>query len=71
MLVLPVVLLHVVSFLISLPDRSMRSFASRIVTNSFGHRLRYYELKPPDAEWDIIFVHCKPATAVVFLGTTP
>jgi len=49
-MVLPVVLLHVASFLFSLHDRSMRPFASRVVTDSFGHTLRCYELKLPDAE---------------------
>src|SRR5882724_8384629 len=65
-LVLPVVLLHVASFLFSLHDRSMKPFASRVVTDSFGHTLRCYELKQPDAEWDIIFIHGTPATATVF-----
>jgi len=66
LLVLPVVLLHVASFLFSLHDRSMRPFASRVVTDSFGHTLRCYELKQPDAEWNIIFIHGTPATAAVF-----
>jgi pimeloyl-ACP methyl ester carboxylesterase len=63
---LPVVLLHVASFLFSLHDRSMKPFASRVVTDSFGHTLRCYELKQPDAEWDIFFIHGTPATAAVF-----
>jgi len=65
-LVLPVVSLHVVSLLFSLHDRSMRSFASRVVTDSFGHTLRCYELKQHDAEWNIVFIHGTPATAAVF-----
>ncbi len=44
----------------------MRPFAPRVVTDSFGHTLRCYELKQPDAEWDIIFIHGTPATAAVF-----
>jgi pimeloyl-ACP methyl ester carboxylesterase len=66
LLVLPVVLLHVASFLFSLHDRSMKPFASRVVTDSFGHTLRCYELKQPDAEWKIVFIHGTPATAAVF-----
>lgn len=66
LLVLPVVLLHVASFLFSLHDRSMKPFASRVATDSFGHTLHCYELKQPDAEWDIIFIHGTPATATVF-----
>ena len=65
-LVLPVVLLHVVSFLFSQHDRSLRPFASRVVTDSFGHTLRCYELKQHDAEWNIVFIHGTPATAAVF-----
>jgi pimeloyl-ACP methyl ester carboxylesterase len=66
LLVLPVVLLHVASFLFSLHDRSMKPFSSRVVTDSFGHTLRCYELKQPDAEWDIVFIHGTPATAAIF-----
>jgi pimeloyl-ACP methyl ester carboxylesterase len=65
-MVLPVVLLHVASFLFSLHDRSMKPFASRVLTDSFGHTLRCYELKQPDAEWNIVFIHGTPATAAVF-----
>ena len=63
---MPVVFLHVVSFLFSLHDSSMRSFASRVVTDSFGHTLRCYELKEPDAEWNIVFIHGTPATAAIW-----
>lgn len=66
LLALPVVLLHIASFLFSLHDRSMKPFASRVVTGSFGHTLRYYELNQPDAEWDIVFIHGTPATAAIF-----
>jgi len=66
LLALPVVLLHIASFLFSLHDRSMKPFASRFVTGSFGHTLRYYELNQPDAEWDIVFIHGTPATAAIF-----
>jgi len=65
-MVLPVVMLHVASFLFSLHDRSMKPFASRVVTDSFGHTLRCYELKQPDAEWNIVFIHGTPATAAIF-----
>lgn len=44
----------------------MKAYASRIVTDSFGHTLRCYELKQPAAEWNIIFIHGTPATAAVF-----
>ena len=66
LLVLPVILLHVASFVFSLHDRSMKAFAARIVTDSFGHRLRCYELKQIDPEWDIVFIHGTPATSAVF-----
>jgi pimeloyl-ACP methyl ester carboxylesterase len=66
LLLLPIVLLHVVSFIFSLHDRSMKAFASRVVVDSFGHTLRCYELKQPDAEWNIVFIHGTPATAAVF-----
>ena len=66
LVVLPVVLLHVASFLFSLHDRSMKPFAARVVTDSFGHTLRCYELKQPDAEWKIVFIHGTPATAAIF-----
>jgi pimeloyl-ACP methyl ester carboxylesterase len=58
--------LHVVSFLFSLHDRSMKPFASRVANDSFGHTLRCYELKQPAADWNIIFIHGTPATAAVF-----
>ncbi len=63
---LPVVLLHVASFLFSLHDRSMKPFSSTVVTDSFGHTLRCYELKQPAADWNIIYIHGTPATAAVF-----
>ncbi len=66
LLVLPVVLLHAVSFFFSLHDRSMKPFASKMVTSSLGHTLRCYELKQPDAAWDIVFIHGTPATAAIF-----
>jgi pimeloyl-ACP methyl ester carboxylesterase len=66
LLVLPVVLLHIASLLFSLHDRSMKSFASKVLTDSLGHTLRCYELKQADAEWDIVFIHGTPATAAVF-----
>ncbi len=66
LLALPVVLLHVASLLFSLHDRSTKPFSSRVTTDSFGHTLRCYELKQPDAEWDIVFIHGTPATAAIF-----
>ena len=66
LVLLPIVLLHVVSFIFSLHDRRMNEFASRVVTDAAGHRVRYYELKQPGAEWNIIFIHGTPATAAVF-----
>jgi len=66
LLILPVVLLHIASFLFALHDRNMRLFASRTVTDAFGHRLHYFELRQPDAEWQIIFIHGTPASAAIF-----
>src|ERR1044071_1961690 len=66
LLILPVVLLHLVSFLFSLHDRNMRSHVSRTVTDSFGQRLHYYELRHPQAPWRIIFIHGSPASAAIF-----
>jgi pimeloyl-ACP methyl ester carboxylesterase len=63
---LPVVSLHVASFLFSLHDRSLKPFPSRVMADSFGHTLRCYELNQPDAEWDIVFIHGTPATAAIF-----
>jgi len=65
-LVSPIVLLHIVSFLFSSHDRSMKPFALRIVTDSSGHILRCCELKQSDAEWDILFIHRRPASAPAF-----
>src|SRR5438105_14215767 len=65
-LVSPIVLLHIVSFLFSSHDWNMKPFASRIVTDSSGHTLRCYELKESDAEWDILFSHRTASTAAVF-----
>jgi pimeloyl-ACP methyl ester carboxylesterase len=66
-LALCIILLHVVSFLFSLHDRSiMKAFASRTLTDSFGHTLRYYEIKQPGAHWNIVFIHGTPATAAIF-----
>jgi len=65
-LILPIVLLHIVSFLISLHNRDMTPFAPIIKTDSFGHTLRCYELRQAGAEWSIVFIHGTPATAAVF-----
>jgi len=64
--VLPVALLHLVSFLFSLHDRNMRSYASGTLIDSFGHRIHYYELVQPQAEWRIVFIHGTPASAAIF-----
>ena len=66
LLVLLIILLHVASFVFSLHDRRMKQFASKVVTDSFGHTLRCYELKQPEAEWNIVFIHGTPATAAIF-----
>ena len=66
LLILPVVLLHAASLLFSLHDRSMRSFASRTIADSFGHRVRFYELHQADADWNIIWIHGTPATGAIF-----
>jgi pimeloyl-ACP methyl ester carboxylesterase len=36
------------------------------VTDSFGHTLHCYELKQPEPEWNIVFIHGTPATATIF-----
>lgn len=59
-------LLHLAGFLFSLHDRSMKAYPSKVVTDSFGHTVRSYELTATNAEWNIIFVHGTPATAAVF-----
>jgi pimeloyl-ACP methyl ester carboxylesterase len=64
--IVPFVGMHCVSVVFALHDRSMKPFASKIVTSSFGHTLRCYELKQADAKWDIVFIHGTPATAAVF-----
>lgn len=61
-----VLLLHGVSFLFSLHDRSMRPYPSKVATDSLGHTLRYYELTQADAEWNLVLIHGTPATAAVF-----
>src|SRR6266568_2082170 len=66
LMALPILLLHFFSFLFSLHNRSLKPFASRVMADSFGHTLRCYELKHPDAEWNIVFIHGTPATAAVF-----
>lgn len=66
LVVVPFIGMHCVSVVFALHDRSMKPFASKIVTSSFGHTLRCYELKQADAKWDIVFIHGTPATAAVF-----
>jgi hypothetical protein len=66
LLVSPLVLLHGASFLFSLHDRSMRAFDSRTMTDSFGHRLHFYQQRQHDADWDIVFIHGTPATGAIF-----
>jgi pimeloyl-ACP methyl ester carboxylesterase len=66
LVILPAVLLHLVGLLFSLHDRNMRSHVSRMVIDSFDHRLHYYELQQPSADWEIIFIHGTPASAAVF-----
>ena len=66
LLALSVALLHLASLLFSLHDRNMKPFSSRLVSDSFGHKLRSYELKQPGAQWNIVFIHGTPATAAIF-----
>jgi pimeloyl-ACP methyl ester carboxylesterase len=73
MLILPValfvgliVLLHGVSFLFALHDRSMKPYPVKFLNTPDGYRVRYYETKQPDALWDLVFIHGTPATAAVF-----
>jgi pimeloyl-ACP methyl ester carboxylesterase len=64
--IVPFIGMHCVSVVFALHDRSMKPFASKIVTSSFGHTLRCYELQQADAKWDIVFIHGTPATAAIF-----
>lgn len=64
--VVPFIGMHCVSVVFALHDRSMKPFAPKVVTSSFGHTLRCYELKQADAKWNIVFIHGTPATAAVF-----
>jgi pimeloyl-ACP methyl ester carboxylesterase len=64
--IVPFVGMHCVSVVFALHDRSMKLFASKIVTSSVGHTLRCYELKQANAKWDIVFIHGTPATAAIF-----
>ncbi len=66
LLIVLVLSLHGVSFLFSLHDRSMRPYTSKVLTDSYGHKVRYYELTQSDAEWNLVFIHGTPATAAVF-----
>ncbi len=66
LVVLPFILMHAVSVVFALHDRSMKPYASKVVTSSFGHTLRGYELKQADALWDVVFIHGTPATAAIF-----
>jgi len=63
---LPILLLHLFSFLFSLHNRSLRAFSSRMVADSSGHQVRLYERLEPGAEWNIVFIHGTPATAAIF-----
>lgn len=67
LVVLPFILMHAVSVVFALHDRSMQPYAAKVVTSSFGHKLRCYELRQADAEWDIVFIHGTPATAAAFI----
>ncbi|MGB8170188.1 MAG: alpha/beta hydrolase [Chthoniobacteraceae bacterium] len=66
LVVVPFIGMHCVSVVFALHDRSMKPYASKVVTSSLGHTLRCYELKQADAKWDIVFIHGTPATAAVF-----
>lgn len=66
LVVVPIVGMHCVSVFFALHDRSMKPFASKVVTSAFGHTLRCYELQQADAKWDVVFIHGTPATAAVF-----
>jgi pimeloyl-ACP methyl ester carboxylesterase len=59
-------LVHGASLVLSAHDRAMKPFNSRVVTNSAGHLLHWYELKQPEAEWNIVFIHGTPGTAAAF-----
>jgi pimeloyl-ACP methyl ester carboxylesterase len=66
LLALPLALLWIASFLFSLRDRDMREFAPGFAADSSGRAVRYYEAGPPDAEWNIVFIHGTPATAAIW-----
>jgi pimeloyl-ACP methyl ester carboxylesterase len=62
----PILLLHAASFMMSLRDRGMKVYASKVLTDSSGHILRFYELPQTNALWNIIFIHGTPGSAAVF-----
>jgi pimeloyl-ACP methyl ester carboxylesterase len=59
-------LLHAAAFAISLHDRSMKQHDSFTVADASGHKIHFYELKQPNPNWEIVFIHGTPATAAVF-----
>lgn len=67
LLALPFIFLHLLSFLFSRHDQNMMPYGSRMVSDGLGHQLRVYELKQPDAEWNIIYIHGTPASGAAFV----
>jgi len=62
-----ILLLHVASFFFGMHDRVISPFATRNISYASGRWVRCYELKQPEAKWDIIFVHGTPASAAAFM----
>ena len=63
---LPVGVMHGMGLFAAMHDHSMDVFWSRIVTDAYGHTIHYYEVKQPDAQWTIIYIHGTPGSASAF-----
>lgn len=66
LLALPLALLHLVTFGMLKHDNAMKSFETKHLTDSYGHKLRYYELQQSNAEWTIIYIHGTPGEGSAF-----
>jgi pimeloyl-ACP methyl ester carboxylesterase len=66
LLLSPILFLHAAAFVISLHDRTMKHFTSRTIADAAGHKVHFYQLKQPNPNREIVFIHGTPATAAVF-----
>ncbi|HEX3797666.1 MAG TPA: alpha/beta hydrolase [Verrucomicrobiae bacterium] len=58
--------LHLLIFLYSLNDHAMTNFPAYTVKDSYGHTIRYFELKQTNAEWNLVYIHGTPGDASAF-----